>query len=326
VKVFYLYFLAAALFCAPDFLAAQGSFSTEIDAVRSSLEKLHTGAKEKHDNYARLGRLLQLSGDVSGAAEAWMSAAYAEGGTCDYAALLESAACYIAAGEWEKADANIKIVLLTARGAEQLVIRARYLAAQIEAFRNGNSVILHALAGDPDYKAAEPAIYLTLWKLEGKDEYMAKLLTEFPESPEARAVLAEKTGLAQSGKNYVTDVSSAQFYLYLGRENVLLDFEAGGAAPKAANTVNVLNAPNGIIESGTSPALQTGLFNSKKNALVQVEALKKSGFEADVVQRNSTGIEAGSGDYWSVIVHAGADINKTIMGLKNAGYEAFPVY
>jgi hypothetical protein len=139
---------------------------------------------------------------------------------------------------------------------------------------------------------------------------MMKLLTEFPDSPEARALLAEK-----SGKNYVTDASSAQYYLYFGRENVLISADA----PEA-----VLKAPEGALESGTSPALQTGLFNSQGNALAQAAALKKAGFSADVVQRSSSNKE--SGEYWAVTVRAGVDMHKTVMGLKNAGYEAFPVY
>jgi hypothetical protein len=217
-----LIFVAVVLGAAPRIFAADSAGSVhivrEIENVRTALAKPNSGAKEKHDNYVRLGHLLNLAGDVEGAAEAWLSAAYAEGGKRDDTALLESAACFMALGEWEKADANVKMCLLTVRDNQRILLKARYLAAQIEAFRNGNDVILHALAGDPDYKSTLPAIYLTLWKLGGKDEFMMKLLTEYPESPEARAMLAEK-----SGKNYVTDAAASHWFLYPGRESVVTE-------------------------------------------------------------------------------------------------------
>jgi hypothetical protein len=76
--------------------------------------------------------------------------------------------------------------------------------------------------------------------------------------------------------------------------------------------------------------LQTGLFNSQGNALAQVAALKKAGFAAEVTRRSSGGGGGGAGsstgEYWAVTVRPGADMNKTIMSLKNAGYEAFPAY
>jgi tetratricopeptide (TPR) repeat protein len=199
----------------------------EIEKVRTALAQQNISAKEKHDNYARLGRLLNLSGDIEGAADAWNAAVYAETGKRDDTALLESAACYIAMGEWEKAEANVKLCLLTVRYGHQIFLKARYLAAQIEAFKNGNDIILYSLVDDPDYKAARPALYLTLWKLSGKEEFMMKLLTEYPESPEARAMLAEK-----AGRNYVTDAAPSHFFLYPGRENVIITGD--GSAGKTA--------------------------------------------------------------------------------------------
>ncbi|MDR3301189.1 MAG: hypothetical protein LBT01_01480 [Spirochaetaceae bacterium] len=217
---FLLFFLLitgsrAALFSAEN---PGGLLRNEIEMIRTALARRDASAEEKHANYARLGRLLQLCGDTEGAAAAWQEAAYAVNGKRDDRALLESAACFMAMGEWEKADAGIKMVLLTVRARNDVFLKARYLAALIETFRNANESILFSLAGDPDYHAERPAILLTLWKLSGKDEYRARLLAEYPESPESCAVHAEK-----SGKNAVTDASSSQWFLYPGRENIIID-------------------------------------------------------------------------------------------------------
>jgi hypothetical protein len=293
---------------APLFAEDSGaSLVREIEIVRAALAKQNTSAQEKHDNYVRLGRLLNLSGDIEGAAGAWLAAAYAESGKRDDTALLESAACFMAMGEWDKADANVKLCLLTVRDKQQIFLKARYLAAQIEAFKNGNDTILFALTDDPAYRSARPALYLTLWKLCGKEEFMMKLLTEYPESPEARAMLAEK-----AGRNYVTDAAASHWFLYPGRESVVIT-ESGARA--------AVNAPEGALEAGVSPALQTGIFNSKDNALAQAAVLKKAGFSAEVVRRLSGGAE-----HWAVTVRPGANMNQTIIALKDAGYEVFPVY
>ncbi|MDR3324873.1 MAG: hypothetical protein LBS82_02635 [Spirochaetaceae bacterium] len=205
----------AALFSAES--AGSGLLRSEIETLKAALAKADAPEAERHDNCVRLGRLLRLSGDAEGAAAAWMEAAYAEKGKRDDDALLEGAACLMSIGEWDKADAGIKVALLTVRNRKDVVFKARYLAALLEAFRNGNERILVELAADDDFKSAAPAIFLTLWKLSGKDEYAAKLVKDYPESPEARAA-AEKPG-----KNRVVDAAALQWFLHPGRESIIFD-------------------------------------------------------------------------------------------------------
>jgi hypothetical protein len=298
------------LFCAviliTAFCFADESFSlaSEIMKVKEELSKQKISQSEKHFGYVKLGRLLNLSGDIEASAAAWMRAAYAEKGKRDDTALLESAACYISMGEWDKADANVKMVLLTVRDNKEVFFKAKYLAAQIEAFQNGNDVILNSIVDDPEYKSARPAIYLTLWKLTGKDEYKAKLINEYPESPETRTLVAESTG-----KNQVADASSSQWFLYPGRENIVTD------------NITPSNAPEGVFEAAAAPTLQIGVFNSIENAQLQVDKLRDSGFASSITRRIS-----GDDEYWSVTVPGGGSLNQTIIALKAAGYNSFQVY
>jgi hypothetical protein len=49
--------------------------------------------------------------------------------------------------------------------------------------------------------------------------------------------------------------------------------------------------------------------------------LEKAGFQTRLARRTVNGSE-----YWAVLVPAGGDAGKTLMELKNAGFESFPVF
>jgi hypothetical protein len=51
------------------------------------------------------------------------------------------------------------------------------------------------------------------------------------------------------------------------------------------------------------------------------ERLSKAGFSPQIVRR-----QVSNDQYWAVTVPGASDINKTIMELKNAGFESFPVF
>jgi cell division septation protein DedD len=67
--------------------------------------------------------------------------------------------------------------------------------------------------------------------------------------------------------------------------------------------------------------LQTGLFSREENAQALVRRLNGAGFSAALGRRQVNGVE-----YWVVTVPAGTDTQQTIMRLKDAGFEAFPVF
>jgi hypothetical protein len=67
--------------------------------------------------------------------------------------------------------------------------------------------------------------------------------------------------------------------------------------------------------------LQIGLFSREENTQAMAEKLKNAGFAAIVNRRRVNGTE-----YWAVGVPPGENINATILRLKDAGFESFPVY
>ncbi|GHV83571.1 hypothetical protein AGMMS50212_09110 [Spirochaetia bacterium] len=282
------------------------TITEEIENAKAILRIERVDPKERHAAYSRLGRLLYLLGDIESSAHAWEQAAFAIPDKRDDMALLESASCNVAMGELSKAEASVKLVLLSVRGDKRVLLKAKYLNAQIEAFRFSNPVILDAYLTDPEFVYVRPALYYTLWKITGSNEYKTKLITEYPESPETR-ILFVNSGAVQ----IVHAAPAAQWLLFPGRENVRI--EELSAAPA--------KAPHGYIELASPPSLQTGLFNNQENALIQVRRLQAAGFSAGIVRR----MVAGS-SYWAVAVPSGANMSITIAKLKNAGFESFPIF
>lgn len=189
-----------AVFCSAlcGSLFAAGALAAEIEKARTAAGRKDATPREKHDAWLRLGRLEHLSGDIEAAAASWTKAAYAEQGNRDDNALLGAAACFIALGEWEKAEAGTKLVLVTARENSPALIKAKYLSAQIEAFKTGDGAILKALLENSDYTPFRAGIYWTLWKLTGEAAHRRALLELYPESPEAQSLQGEKSAVFEA--------------------------------------------------------------------------------------------------------------------------------
>ena len=77
------------------------------------------------------------------------------------------------------------------------------------------------------------------------------------------------------------------------------------------------------VDAGRTAAvvLQTGLFLREENARTLAERLRRAGFQADIARRGVQGVE-----YWAVNVPAGNDTGGTIIRLKDAGFESFPIF
>ena len=287
------------------------------DEFRAAVTELETSAADagkKHDAYARLARLLYLSGETEKAAAAWENAAHAKPEKRDDAALAESAACYISIGDWDKADAIVKLLLLTARDDKSISARAVYLHGQIEALHNGNTAALGAIAGNPDYISYRPAIYYTLWRAGGSNDYRTKLLTEFPDSPEACSV-------ADSGNRpkFVSALATAYWLLFPGRPT------SGAGQPVTTDGVSDQGGGSRPETPGPPQAvartLQAGLYRSRENAALQAKRLEADGFDAALAPRTVSGAS-----YWAVSVGVpeGVTVKSTIARLKERGFDAFP--
>ena len=261
------------------------SVAAELQSLERTLGSPGLTVTERQRALVWRARLFSLTGNLKDAAASWLQAAFADPENWDDGCFLEVARCFIALGEFEKAETHIKTVLLT--GKETHIRQARYLGACVELFRTGNTRILQALLEDPAFADKMPAILYTLWYVSGAGTYKNRLLAEYAGSPEARILQGEYAALRPS----------AQWFLYAGREGV----RQSEPVPLAAPT-----------------ALQTGLFGSEANARAMVTRLRAAGFTGTITVKNVRGVT-----YWAVTVPAGTDAEEMIRRLKNAGFESF---
>jgi tetratricopeptide (TPR) repeat protein len=306
VRLRLVFFAALALF--PRGLYGQDArggvlFAAEMGGIEKKLGDPALSPTERRGNLIRRARLLTLAGNIEGAAQSWTEAAFAEPGTRDDESLLAGARCLMALGEFDQAEAHVRTILLT--GVDKLSLAgARFLNAQIEAFKSGGAAALEALTANPDYADIKPALWYTLWRISGAEAYKQRLLEEYPASPEA-GILRGALG----------SPALALWLLFPGRED----------APRAAGA-NRAEAAAGTEAAGATEAepagvLQTGLFSAEENARAMAERLRNAGFSPALHLRR-----VNDREYWAVSVPPGPDTQQTIMRLKDAGFESFPVF
>jgi hypothetical protein len=288
------------------------TLAAETQTLEKKLADPGIPAAERHGILIRLARLFRLSGDPEAAARFWREAAVVEPDNRDDQALLEAARCAVAIGEPDKAAADVQRVLHTGRDAA-LLRHARYLEAQITAFCSGDISALAALVEDPGYSEYKAPLYYTQWKISGDSQYKSRLLAEYPQSPEAR--------IAESEGGIVSALPLALWFLFPGREAITLA-PAAGEGPVVSSIPADQNPRDPESAGGAAPVvLQTGLFSREENAQTIVERLKRAGFQAAVIRRGVKGT-----NYWAVTVPAGNDMGRTIIQLRDAGFESFPIF
>jgi tetratricopeptide (TPR) repeat protein len=272
----------------------------EMRRLEETVKISQLPSRERQEAFVRLAQLLQLIGNFEEAAKAWKDAALSDPQNQHDTALLEGAFCLVALGEMDQAEAQIKPLLQSPHPSTRL--KARYVHAQIQAFRSGELSPLRALLDDPDYERYTPGIYYTLWKLSAIELYKTRLLATYPQSPEARIV----QGTSNSGP--VSPLPLALWFLFPGRSQVTLTAPVQDA--REAHTATDTEAQ----------VLQAGLFSREANAQAMAAQLKAAGFEATVVPRVVKGKS-----YWVVTVLSGQDIHNTRVQLQKKGFESFPV-
>jgi tetratricopeptide (TPR) repeat protein len=311
-----------------DARANASPLGTEIWNLERRLETDLTGA-ERRETWANLARIQRLSGNVDAAARSWREAALADPENRDDRSLLESSLCYLALGEFDAASDALRGVI--AEGTDSAAFRdAQYIGAQIELFRSGNASALYALLSQPAYGDYRPAIYYTFWRLFGDEAYRNQALTEFPDSPEARILqseaspsLASETAVNNLAAGTVFAQTRPLWFLYPGRGNVVIGSPIPVQPPEVPRQYELSSPPPAVtpaVRAGPR-ALQTGLFSREENAQAAAARLSAKGFAAEVGRKTVNGVA-----YWAVSVAPGEDSNRTIMRLKDAGFESFPVF
>jgi hypothetical protein len=287
------------------FLPGQ-SLGDEIRNLENTLSRPGLSPADKQNALVRLARLQELSGGIEAAARSWGEAAAAPDKPDDLS-LIRGAWCLAAMGEWDRADAAVRTILLAGRPGPAL-LKARYLGALSAALGAADFSALKSLTDTPEFETLRPSMYYTLWKTldpagEGAS-WKSRLLSEFPGSPEGRIAAAEDTG------GSVSAAPTPLWLLFPGRGAVIPapaepPVPASAAAPEAAETA----------------LLQTGLFGNEGNAEKQAERLRLAGFSPRITRRTVNGSE-----YWATGVSPGQDMSRMILRLKDAGFESFPVY
>ncbi|MDR1099306.1 MAG: SPOR domain-containing protein [Treponema sp.] len=292
----------------PGPLVPGQSLGAEIQNIENTLSRPGLSAADRRNALIRLARLQELSGGIEAAARNWGEAAAAEPDKPDDLSLIRGAWCFAAMGEWDRAGAAVRTILLAGRPGPAL-LRAQYLGALIAALGSANFSTLKSLADKPGFETFRPSIYYTLWRtLDPAGEgalWKSRLLAEFPLSPEGRIAAAEDTG--------VSAAPTPMWLLFPGREPLAL---TSAPAEPPARPVPASAPP--VTET---VLLQTGLFGNERNAENQADRLRAAGFSPRITRRTVNGNE-----YWAAGVSPGQDMNQMILRLKNAGFESFPVY
>jgi cell division septation protein DedD len=304
--VLFLFFTGSRLFAQ----AAPILLSAEIAALEKKASDSKLSSPERKQALEKMARLFELSGNAERAAAAWGEAALAAvPGAGDLADLLQSGRCLAAIGDFDKAEAVIRPVL--AASDKVLLVKARLLAAWIEAFKTGQTEALNALLSNPDFSGYKPGIYYAIRRISGASEtaLAARLLTEFPQSPEARIVRNDGP----------VNASPAVFWLLTGQP-----VSTGRPVEEAVPSGVSSRIPSGVPSDAYSDRpviLQTGLFSREENARALAERLRNNGFTPVVSKKTVSGKE-----HWIVGVEPGSNPSQTMLLLKDKGFESFPVF
>jgi tetratricopeptide (TPR) repeat protein len=316
-KLFYALFLILFM----GIFAQLGAQSVYLAPEIERLERLAGNSSQRQEALYQLARLYQLSGNREKAFETWNTAINAQSGIRDDNAWLEAIKLLISMGEYERAGAELRTLISSARDWN-IMESALYLNAQIEVFGNGNPNALSALADNPGYTDLLSRIYYTLWKASDDAVWKNRLLGSYPRSPEAE--------IARDGNGVIAAITP-QWLFFAPRDSlgqVAPAVSARQEAPLTATlptpTVAATPAPAATPATSTSAdnsvMLQTGLFSREDNAKALAQRLINAGFNSIITTRRVNGV-----DYWAVNVPAGQNVNRTIAELKTAGFDSFPV-
>ena len=299
------------LFAAPVFPQNKPvELSLEIASIEKKLSDSKLSAAERKNALETMARLFELSGNAERAAEAWKEAALAVPGNSGHEALLQSARCYAALGEFDKAEAALKPVL--ADSSQILQNKARLIFTQLEALKTGNTGGLSNLLSNPDFAAQKPVLYYSILKISSDKEVqsaMASRLTgEFPQSPEARIVRNDT----------MVGAAPLPLWLLLGQPLVSTSFPAAENTP-AENNPQTDSTSQTIQTEKSGTMLQTGSFSLEENAVSMAGKLRNAGFSPVIAKKTVNGKEL-----CAVGVLPGSNPSQTAQQLKDKGFESFP--
>lgn len=278
---------------APRFSAAVASEAAGLDSIDDAAwlsGALAEAAKDPREKKALLSEqasLLELLGRHAEAAAAWEKAAGIVPGIADATCLLAAAACRLSAGEGESAA---RLATAAAYSSpDPVTARLASLVLGWAALANGDRdealSAAKASVADPDTRVAISALLLARASSEGAErlEFQRRLGT-YASRPEAASV--------------------EPLFLVVGST-------AAGAPVESTPAPSQPLAP-----TSRETFYQVGAFKDEANAKALEKKLEALGLKPVVKKRSGS-------DIFIVYVGGGVDDAKTVLALKDAGYEAW---
>ncbi len=286
---------------APRFAASVASESAKLDSVddaawlSGTLADAAKDAREKKALLSDQASLLELLGRYGEAAAAWEKAAGVVPGVADAACLLSAAACRLASGESEAAARLATAATYSSPDAVTARLSALVLgwAALADGATDAALSAAEASIADPDARVAISALLLARASSEGAE----------------RAEFDRRLGALSSRPEAA---SFSPLILVAGSKAAGSLVDALPVPPRPAPAAS----PATPEPASSRTFYQVGAFRDESNA----EALRKKvaalGLKPVVKKK-------GGGDIFIVYVSGGADDARTVLTLKDAGYEAW---
>ncbi len=255
--------------------------------------------------------MLELSGRYADAAVVWESAVAMIPGKPDSAALLSAAACRLASGDADGAAGLVTALSFSPADAETVAL-ADIIAGWIALSRGDRErAVASARRGAEaaNGRVSMAALYLGCAATDDGAEramFSAALSKRFPALPDD-PVVSSLSLLMASLKTIATtsEIQAAPTAV-----------APTGATPAGATAAGAIAVGGEAADSARY--YQIGAFKDQANAQVLAQKLEKLGLTAAYRLRSRK-------DLYVVFVESGADAEATILKLKDAGYEAWPL-
>ncbi len=340
------------------FVSRLESFSKQLDpssylSLLCEFAPLATGGTASKALLVEAGDLALLLGSYSTAAQNFESAAFRLPPGRDDALLLKACRAYLVSGETDRASDRAELILrsdgssVLMSGANLVLAWAKLISGRSEEAATASAAILKGSGALPAAAAKSAqrreALFIG-WAAApaaARSSFAAALSKEYPQSPEA-SLAAGALPAADGGAQFLP---LPHWYL-----SGLISQQPAGAAAASASAAAVAAAPQtaasasgpssagngagsasaGAGNEASSPAAtassspryyQIGVFSKSENASALLTELGKKGFAAKIEKRQVKGREL-----LAVVVAAGSDAQATLLKLKDAGYEAYPLF
>lgn len=297
-----------------SFVRSRGSLSEALGAL-DALAPL--AAAERRAPLAReRAALLQAAGRWPEAAEAWQELAKLSVDRGAQAELVAAALCLLYAGEIEKARFVAEAAGLSSQDRELRALaalvaaRARAAAGETEPALKAAREMIDGVG--PAKRLAALELAASLAEGQEKAEYERRIKAEFGGGNGGSQAFLALLGASAWTPHEAAAPPPGDAPRGAASAPTRTPAPAGGAAASAP----------GAAEASAGPThYQVGAFRDQANAQVLASRLSGLGFSASLRSRSDD-----RGGVFTVVVPAGSDPGATLLRIKDAGFEAWPLF